>query len=1227
MIGSLFLSRLPVWITLSQCIVAQTDLSIPSSNDDESSSHLAQLSTHYNISQIETPNFSVGSRDDNFEILSSIRDLTFIQYTGQQNFTHVSSNRENNDLIYTSNNTFIRLVQDSNASITDIVPFQNNGFILSGEGSFNYNNKIYNLDNQLIYNFSDFSLRQLYSQPLNYVNSILQDDNLIYFGGNFSLDNDMTNSAAIWNGTSGSNSTLPFSGFGDNSHVNSIIKLNDDNILFTGKFNTLDNTIYLNRASESNGSYPYNPLVPLEYATWETTSGNVSSDSIICPNQSPESQDGWTASGINNQLTCKIPFDVTPSKIRVFNSNDENNAISLFRILTYPASSIMNMTYIDPLTGELTSCDAFCPLYSTSVLESSFDNSTSTSKSRFINNNKTSIEWTSQYQEFAFVNPVSVSSLEIMTLSSFGNVDVSLKGFQLFQSSYSVFANNTLNVPPCNPDSDDITVSSILSNNNWSSNNSNYYLSVDYIPNSKSPSPYVKFDVDIQNRGTYSVDVFTPGCSDDNTCNSRGIVNVTLIDSITNDILTTTLIYQNNDQIKYDNIYQGEINNPCQVILRYSSGLFSSNTMTTVVADRIDVNIMSLELDSSNQDTVQLNGILQYQLSNFTNNKNHLPIGMTDLNQFASTTLSSSSQEYNDVTATLYDNTTLLLSNLQNTLYVLDLNSDLQIDSVSQLNTTTDILTHHSFSEGIILLTEGSDEIYVYNGTLNSFLTVNNTIINSVSNITLWDTEFLVFNNDLVYNVSSQQFLTDSTASFNISLQTSARNNVDDTLFFGSISMVDYAFNDKAVSINSQNNSINTFPQKSDVLPYRAVYLNESTSAYFYETNESTRIQFNNDISNSLTWNNTVSTSLYDDNNTQLITGQSGSSKSTAVLSVLDLTTLKFLKNSQLTENDQINGLLNFPLNKSVLVGGTFQIKNTGCSNLCLYNYDDDKWSSFMNNSIDLNINDLSLFKEDTVVILGSNSSDSKELATFNMTSNDLTFLSSDDKITGFIATEDSIIGWNDSALLFFDNELSITLTVPVNSGNNETDNNVTPSINSVEAISVQGDQDDGLLLFGNMYDSRVGAVQAMVYSQGKLTPYMFISEQESNSTSTGLRSFVNKDISSFMVSQFPLPNANETVESTSTVSYRPSSTSTTTSSHSSKTPSKQSKAKIRRGFIVLIGLALSLATVTVLGFVGVLLAYMFKGSSSGNYQSINPIIDENEMIDTLPPEKIMNLM
>ena len=123
------------------------------------------------------------------------------------------------------------------------------------------------------------------------------------------------------------------------------------------------------------------------------------------------------------------------------------------------------------------------------------------------------------------------------------------------------------------------------------------------------------FEPDIKQKANYSVTIFTPGCLQDNTCNTRGIVNVTGTYSTTSQPPQPVILYQTNNYDKYDTIYQGPVdaNNGD---FRPSVTLTPTSNQkdgTTIVAQRVQFNITGNSTDG-------LNGIYEFnQNSNTTN--------------------------------------------------------------------------------------------------------------------------------------------------------------------------------------------------------------------------------------------------------------------------------------------------------------------------------------------------------------------------------------------------------------------------------------------------------------------------------------------------------------------------------------------------------------------------------------------------------------------------------
>lgn len=88
------------------------------------------------------------------------------------------------------------------------------------------------------------------------------------------------------------------------------------------------------------------------------------------------------------------------------------------------------------------------------------------------------------------------------------------------------------------------------------------YLTADLNgPNATPKELSVTFQPDIKQAGNYSVTIYTPGCRQDNSCDNRGIVNVTwTLSSETQSAQPQqTTIYQTNYFDKYDQLYFGPV--------------------------------------------------------------------------------------------------------------------------------------------------------------------------------------------------------------------------------------------------------------------------------------------------------------------------------------------------------------------------------------------------------------------------------------------------------------------------------------------------------------------------------------------------------------------------------------------------------------------------------------------------------------------------------------------
>ena len=119
----------------------------------------------------------------------------------------------------------------------------------------------------------------------------------------------------------------------------------------------------------------------------------------------------------------------------------------------------------------------------------------------------------------------------------------------------------------------------------------------------------VTFLPDIKQQGNYSVTIYTPGCLQDNSCDKRGIVNVTgnyaTATGPSNSL--STQIYQTNNYDKYDEIYRG----PVDV---NSGGFRPSVTLTTLSGQQDSIMLVAqrVQFSLTGNATSSLNGLYEF---------------------------------------------------------------------------------------------------------------------------------------------------------------------------------------------------------------------------------------------------------------------------------------------------------------------------------------------------------------------------------------------------------------------------------------------------------------------------------------------------------------------------------------------------------------------------------------------------------------------------------------
>ncbi|OTA96899.1 hypothetical protein M434DRAFT_27245 [Hypoxylon sp. CO27-5] len=420
------------------------------------------------------------------------------------------------------------------------------------------------------------------------VNSLLCDDSAgkVYVGGSFRTA-DSTN-AITWL-SSKSWASLPFAGF--NGPVNSITKAPSGHIIFGGSFTGLGNT--------STPRTPDGQVINLSTATIGADQGTSAAGfndprNIVCKT------DGVDGAGNTWLLQDNTPgawratfnFGFEPTKLRLWNTHQDGRGTRTWRFTAQPINGIMNFTYIDPETNQNRTCTSECPL-----------------------SNDPSV----RFQDFHFVNRVGMNAFRIDVSAWYGNGG-GLDGIELFQDDIFAFAVNDFNEPSCANTS---TPSTATATGPWtvtqSGQSNSQYLSAQLSKPVASDAASIIFYPDIRESGEYIIKLYTPGCRQDNTCLSRGQINVsgTLTATGANRTMDPRILYQTNEFDKYDQLHIGSVD-------ASSSSFRPSITMTPVpgqsqsipgdnfimVAQRV-----GFELINS---TGGLNGLFEYDPSRAT---------------------------------------------------------------------------------------------------------------------------------------------------------------------------------------------------------------------------------------------------------------------------------------------------------------------------------------------------------------------------------------------------------------------------------------------------------------------------------------------------------------------------------------------------------------------------------------------------------------------------------
>ena len=379
------------------------------------------------------------------------------------------------------------------------------------------------------------------------VNALLcdQDGKTVYLGGSFVGAN--STNAVAWNGGK-SLVNLPFAGF--NGPVTSITKTSKGSIVFGGSFTGLGNA--------STPSAPDGQIINLSTATitgeFSTTSAGFSDPkNIICKTSGADGAGNtWLLQdNVPGFWEAEFKHGFRPTKLRLYNTHQDGRGTKTWRFTAMPINGIMNFTYVDPVTQQNATCTSECPL-----------------------SNDKSVK----FQDFHFVNVIGMNGFRV-DISAFYGRGGGLNGIELFGDDIFSYAVNDFNEPAC---AGLEFPSTATSTGPWTVTPS-YLSTADYLTAQltapiTNTSASVVFTPDIRESGHYSVNLYTPGCLQDNTCTTRGQIQLSgqMTANPSRSVPIDVDLYQTNNFDKYDQIYFG--------LVDASSGSFRPRVTMTPLA-------------------------------------------------------------------------------------------------------------------------------------------------------------------------------------------------------------------------------------------------------------------------------------------------------------------------------------------------------------------------------------------------------------------------------------------------------------------------------------------------------------------------------------------------------------------------------------------------------------------------------------------------------------------
>ncbi|MBW0472681.1 hypothetical protein O181_012396 [Austropuccinia psidii MF-1] len=459
----------------------------------------------------------------------SIKSLLSKNSSSSSSSSSKSSSNSNSNLpqILTTTNP--------NGRILTICSTSNKIFI---GGQFDSLSSIPNTNNIGYFDLSSNSIKPL-STSINLFGTIhsltCSNDNQIFIGGEFSNPlNNNSNNLIAWSTSSGyqsiSNSS-PLIFNGPIYSLNHLISPSGQSLILGGRFaiptsiNPQSLNLINNLTSDPHSTFSLstslNPIPLSHQATWSGSPASLSHDYqspnvLYCPSGPDGPKNSWEINPAfdNGMLTLTLGTSVNAGGIRIANSFTNGGGTAGFHIISLPNNQILNLTFLNPVTKQIDSCQTNCTL---------------------------SRDLKIGYQDFLFPLNTIITGIQFIINSKYGN-SAGLHLVQLLSPGNIAYAVQNLNHPNngsfCNTG-----IGAFVNPINVSTTGSWKSISVPTnlpgtiqpilftsIPSGTTPDngPSLTWSMSVPRSGNYNLLLQIPGCSNLGDCSTRSTLSVTI---------------------------------------------------------------------------------------------------------------------------------------------------------------------------------------------------------------------------------------------------------------------------------------------------------------------------------------------------------------------------------------------------------------------------------------------------------------------------------------------------------------------------------------------------------------------------------------------------------------------------------------------------------------------------------------------------------------------------